>query len=74
MSIDIIIVFTLVLTALVLFASEIISFDVVALMIVVLLMSTGILTTDEALSGFSSWMSMPGRSCWGSPLQPLSAS
>ena len=53
MPIDIIIVFTLVLTALVLFASEIISFDVVALMIMVLLMYTGILTTDEALSGFS---------------------
>jgi di/tricarboxylate transporter len=53
MPIDIIIVFTLVLTGLVLFASEIISFDVVALMIMILLMYTGILTTDEALSGFS---------------------
>jgi di/tricarboxylate transporter len=54
MPIDIIIVFALVLTALVLFASEIISFDVVALMIMILLMYTGILTTKEALSGFSS--------------------
>jgi len=53
MSIDIIIVFALVLTALILFASEILSFDVVALMIMTLLMYTGILTTDEALSGFS---------------------
>jgi len=53
MPIDIIIVFTLVITALVLFASEIISFDVVALMIMILLMYTGILTTKEALSGFS---------------------
>ena len=53
MSIDIIIVFSLVLTALILFASEILSFDVVALMIMTLLMYTGILTTDEALSGFS---------------------
>jgi di/tricarboxylate transporter len=53
MPIDTIIVFALVLAALVLFASEIFSFDVVALMIMTLLMYTGILTTDEALSGFS---------------------
>ena len=53
MSIDIIIVFALVVIALILFASEILSFDVVALIIMSILMLTGILTTEEGLSGFS---------------------
>ncbi|MFW6332507.1 MAG: SLC13 family permease [Thermodesulfobacteriota bacterium] len=53
MPIDIIIVFALVILALILFASEILSFDVVALTIMTILMLTGILTTEEGLSGFS---------------------
>ena len=53
MSVEIIVVFALVVLALVLFASELLSFDVVALIIMSILMLSGILTTEEGLSGFS---------------------
>ncbi|MCF7886634.1 MAG: sodium:proton antiporter, partial [Candidatus Marinimicrobia bacterium] len=53
MSIEIIIVFGLIIGAVVLFTTEIISFDLTALIITGTLMASGILTVKEGLSGFS---------------------
>lgn len=53
MPVDMLIVFGLTLLALALFVSEAVSFDVVAVLVMSVLMVTGILTTQEGLSGFS---------------------
>lgn len=53
MSIEIIIVFALLLLAVVLFATEWVPFDVTALIITAVLLVTGILSPEEGLSGFS---------------------
>src|SRR6056297_1885625 len=53
MSIEIIIVFGLIITAVILFTTETISFDLTALIISGSLMASGILTIKEGLSGFS---------------------
>lgn len=54
MTIEMWLVVGILLTAVILFISEKMRVDVVALGVVVLLMLTGILTTEEALAGFSS--------------------
>lgn len=54
MTIEMIMVVGILLTAVILFVSEKVRVDVTALGVVVLLMLTGILTTEEALAGFSS--------------------
>lgn len=54
MTIEMWLVVGILLTAVILFISEKVRVDVVALGVVVLLMLTGILTTSEALAGFSS--------------------
>ena len=46
-------VLAILIGAVILFVTELIRLDVVALGVVVLLMVTGILTTEEALAGFS---------------------
>ncbi|MCP4363137.1 MAG: SLC13 family permease [Chloroflexi bacterium] len=54
MTIEMWLVVGILLTAVILFISEKVRVDVVALGVVILLMLTGVLTTQEALSGFSS--------------------
>ena len=54
MTLEIYIVYGLILLATVLFATEQVSYDVAALIIMCTLMVTGILTPAEGLSGFSS--------------------
>lgn len=53
MTLEIILLFAIVLGALVLFTSGIVSVDLTALLVMVSLMVTGILTPEEGISGFS---------------------
>lgn len=53
MGVDAVIVLIIIVIALVLFVSEIISIDLVALLIMVSLVLTGVLSIEEAVSGFS---------------------
>lgn len=53
MSLDIIIVLTLLLVAIILFATERLPIDLVALIVMAVLLVSGILTPEEGLSGFS---------------------
>jgi di/tricarboxylate transporter len=53
MSIEIVIVFGLILVAMILFASDNVSFDLVAMILMTTLMLTGILNVKEGFSGFS---------------------
>jgi di/tricarboxylate transporter len=53
MSIEIAIVFLLILAAVILFSTEVFSFEITAIVITGILMASGILTIKEGLSGFS---------------------
>lgn len=53
MGLEAIIVLAIIIVALILFVTELLSIDLVALLIMVALVITGVLTTEEAVSGFS---------------------